>query len=204
MWWHHRPLARSWRRARPTPRPVGFFIWPKPLPDVAGHRAGVLIGISGLDRVGLARYLRSKNVEVTIAANATELANGLREGRFELGVTEMLLAQEIAARDGFAVEWAPPELPRYPLVLGLWKGDITLKRAIVDGLDRLARQGDIARIMSRYLKQGKVAQSLGTHAPLGVWVTHPPMTNRASTRSRGASVSVITPVAPMPSSSKLA
>jgi polar amino acid transport system substrate-binding protein/cystine transport system substrate-binding protein/membrane-bound lytic murein transglycosylase F len=57
----------------------------------------------------------------------------LRQGRFDFGVTEMLLAGSIASREGWAVEWAPPELPRFPLVLGLWKGDITLKRAIVGG-----------------------------------------------------------------------
>src|SRR5262249_25105006 len=111
------------------------------------------------------------------------------------------LAQEIAAREGFAVEWAPPELPRYPLVLGLWKGDLTLKRAIVDGLDRLARRGEIARIMGRYLKQGKVAQSFENPAAFGAWGTHPPITHRITTRSAGASASVIPPVAPIASSS---
>src|SRR5437764_1001062 len=81
-------------------------------------RAGVLTGISGLDRLALSRYLRSKNVELTIVPNPADLANGLRQGRFDFGVTEMLLAGQIAAREGFAVQWAPPELPRYPLVLG--------------------------------------------------------------------------------------
>ena len=75
----------------------------------------------------------------------------MRQGRFDVGVTEMLLAGHIASRAGWAAEWAPPELPRFPLVLGLWKGDITLKRAIVGELDRLERTGDIARILARYV-----------------------------------------------------
>jgi ABC-type amino acid transport substrate-binding protein len=153
------PVTRSFLETSPSYAQTGWaFVLPKPLADVAGRRAVVLTGISGLDRIGLARYLRGKNVEVTIAASAAELVNGLRQGRFDFGVTEMLLAGQIAAREGFAVEWAPAELPRYPLVLGLWKGDVTLKRAIVDGLAELEKNGEIARIIARYLKDGKVAQ----------------------------------------------
>ena len=68
----------------------------------------------------------------------------------------MLLAGSIASREGWTAEWAPPELPRFPLVLGLWKGDITLKRAIVDGLDRLQHNGEIARILARYINRKTV------------------------------------------------
>ena len=83
---------------------------------------------------------------------------GLRDGRFDFGVTEWLLAGQIAAGDGWSVAWTPAELPRYPVVLGLWKGDLTLKRAIVDGLEKLRRDGEVARIMARYLgrtRQGR-------------------------------------------------
>src|SRR5277367_2004718 len=99
--------------------------------ELAGRRAGVLVGISGLDRLALSRFLREQKVEVTIVADAAELAQGLRDGNFDFGVTEFLLAGRIAAREGWMVEWAPPPLARYPLVLGLWKGDLTLKRSIV-------------------------------------------------------------------------
>jgi polar amino acid transport system substrate-binding protein/cystine transport system substrate-binding protein/membrane-bound lytic murein transglycosylase F len=73
----------------------------------------------------------------------------LREGRFDFAVTERLLADQIAASEGWHVEWAP--LPRYPLVIGLWKGDLTLKRAIVDALAQLERSGETAVILSHYL-----------------------------------------------------
>ena len=76
---------------------------------------------------------------------------GLRDGRFDFGVTERLLADQLAAREGWSVTWAPSELPRYPLVLGLWKGDLTLKHAIVGGLEKLEHNGDMAAIRARYL-----------------------------------------------------
>ena len=59
-------------------RPAGRSLLPKPVADIAGRRAGVLTGISGLDRIALSRYLRANNVEVTIVANAAELVDGLR------------------------------------------------------------------------------------------------------------------------------
>jgi ABC-type amino acid transport substrate-binding protein len=146
------PVTRSFLETSPTYAQTGWgFVALRPIGELSGRRAGVFIGISGLDRIALSRFLRTHDVQVTIAASAADLANGLRQGRFDFGVTEMLLAGSIASREGWAVQWAPPELPRFPLVLGLWKGDITLKRAIVDGLERLQRNGEIEKILSRYL-----------------------------------------------------
>ncbi len=153
------PTTRSFLETSPSYAQTGWaLVLPRPIADVTGRRAGVFTGISGLDRLALSRYLRGKNVELIIAPNAAELVNGLRAGRFDFGVTERLLAGQIAAREGFGVEWAPAELPRYPVVLGLWKGDLTLKRSIVEGLEGLARNGDLARIIVRYIKDGKVAR----------------------------------------------
>jgi polar amino acid transport system substrate-binding protein/cystine transport system substrate-binding protein/membrane-bound lytic murein transglycosylase F len=146
------PVTRSFLETSPSYAQTGWgFIAPPHIGEFRGRRAGVFIGISGLDRIALSRFLRGNDVQVTIAASVSDLASGLRQGRFDFGVTEMLLAGSIASREGWTAEWAPPELPRFPLVLGLWKGDITLKRAIVDGLDRLQRNGEIARMLARYL-----------------------------------------------------
>ena len=62
-----------------------------------------------------------------------------------------MLAGQLAAGNGWSVAWMPAELPRYPVALGLWKGDLTLKRAIADGLEKLRRDGEVARIIARYL-----------------------------------------------------
>ena len=43
---------------------------------------------------------------------------------------EALLAARLATERNWAVARAPASLPRYGLVFGLWKGDLTLKRAI--------------------------------------------------------------------------
>jgi ABC-type amino acid transport substrate-binding protein len=145
------PLTRSFLETSPSYAETGWgFVLPKPLAELEGKRAIVLTGISGLDRLALSRFLRSKAIEFTIAADAAGLVSALRDGRADFGVTEMLLADQIAAREGFGVEWAPAELPRFPVVFGLWKGDLTLKRAIVAGLGQLEKSGEVARIMARY------------------------------------------------------
>jgi polar amino acid transport system substrate-binding protein/cystine transport system substrate-binding protein/membrane-bound lytic murein transglycosylase F len=145
------PVTRSFLETSPSYAETGWgFVLPKPVGNLQGQRAIVLTGISGLDRIALSGFLRAKNVEFAIASSAADMTLGLREGRFDVGVTEMLQAGLIAAREGWTAEWAPPELPRFPVVLGLWKGDLTLKRAIVDGFSRLESSGELAKIMARY------------------------------------------------------
>ena len=106
-----------------------------------GRRVGVLVGVSGLDRVALAAWLRAAKAQVTVTLDATELVQGLKDGRFDVGITERLLAAELATPLGWRVGWMPAELGRYPVVLGLWKGDLTLKRAIVAAMGRMERSG---------------------------------------------------------------
>ncbi len=152
------PQTRSFLETSPPYAETGWaFVLRQPIGELAGRRAGVLAAISGLDRLALSRFLRERNVELTIVADAGELAQGLREGKLDLGVTEYLLAGQMAAKEGWKVEWAPLQLPRYPLVLGLWKGDLTLKRAIVSGLEKLERDGEVAAIMSRYVGASRTA-----------------------------------------------
>jgi len=93
----------------------------------------------------------SRNAELTITPDVVEFVAGLRDGRFDIGITEWLLAGQLAAGNGWSVAWMPAELPRYAVGLGLWKGDLTLKRAIADGLEKLRRDGEVARIIARYL-----------------------------------------------------
>jgi ABC-type amino acid transport substrate-binding protein len=147
------PVTKSFLETSPSYAQTGWaFLLPKPLTELRGSRAGMLAGVSGLDRIALARFLQEHAVAPSIVTSAAALAQGLRDGRFDLGVTERLLAEEIAPREGFAVEWAPAELPRYQLALGLWKGDLTLKRAVAGALERFARDGDTAAIIARYLR----------------------------------------------------
>jgi ABC-type amino acid transport substrate-binding protein len=138
-----------------TTQPYGTTGWawisPHPEPAREASRFGVLVGVSGLDRVALAAWLRAKKAQVTIALDARELVQGLRNGFFDVGVTERLQAAALASPLGWAVGWMPAELGRYPLVLGLWKGDLTLKRAIVSAMARIKRSGELAAINARYM-----------------------------------------------------
>jgi len=146
------PLTKSFLETSPSYAQTGWaLVGPKPPADIQGRRVGVLTGISGLDRLALSRYLRARNVELTVAPDIAEFVAGLRDGRFEVGITERLLAEQLAARNGWSVAWMPAELPRYPIAFGLWKGDLTLKRAIADALEKLRGDGEVARIIARYV-----------------------------------------------------
>jgi ABC-type amino acid transport substrate-binding protein len=144
-------ITRSFLETTPAYATTGWA-WVSPHPEAAPqfHRVGVFVGVSGLDRIALAAWLRAAKAQVTITLSPAELAQGLRDGRFDIGVTERLLAAELAATPGWTTGWMPPELPRYPIVLGLWKGDLTLKRAIVSAMGRIRRSGEMATIMARY------------------------------------------------------
>ena len=122
----------------------------------AGHarKLGVLAPPSGLDRIALASRLRAEQAQVTIVSSPEALVAGLRAGRFEAGVTEKLLADQIAAREHWGADWLPGDLPRYPVAFGLWKGDLTLKRAVAGALERRMRDGTVAGILARYLGRG--------------------------------------------------
>ena len=119
--------------------------------DLQGRTVGVFAPPSGLERNPLSTLLRAAHTQVTIVATAEALVAGLREKRFEAGVTEKLNADRIASREGFAVDWFAGDLPHYPVAFGLWKGDLTLKRAIAVALERRTRDGTVGGILGRYL-----------------------------------------------------
>jgi ABC-type amino acid transport substrate-binding protein len=149
------PMTRSFLETSSPYAQTGWALLAlHPIADLHGRKLGVLTPPSGLDRIALASHLRAAQAQVIILSSAEALVAGLREGRFEAGVTERLLAEEIAAREGLLADWLPGDLPRYPVAFGLWKGDLTLKRALAGGLDRLARDGTVAAILARYLGRG--------------------------------------------------
>jgi ABC-type amino acid transport substrate-binding protein len=119
--------------------------------DLHGKKIGILDSATGLDRLALSAWLRAAKAQISIVANGADLVDGVKQGRFDAGVTERLLAVQLAAQSGLSVAWMPPELVRYPLVFGLWKGDLTLKRAIVAAMNDLQRSGEMARIEARYV-----------------------------------------------------
>jgi polar amino acid transport system substrate-binding protein/cystine transport system substrate-binding protein/membrane-bound lytic murein transglycosylase F len=156
------PITRSFLETSPPYAQTGWaLLSPQPPPShglgweqLHGRKLGVLAPPSGLDRIALASYLRAEQAQAIIVSSSEALVAGLREGRFEAGVTEKLLAEQIAAREHLRADWLPGDLPRYPLAFGLWKGDLTLKRAVSDALERLTRDGAVAGILTKYVGGG--------------------------------------------------
>ncbi len=156
--------TRSFLETTPAYAATGWaWIALHPETDLRGQRIGILVSASGLDRVALSAWLRAAKAHVTVVTSATELVDGVRQGHFDACVTERLFAVQLAAQSGLMVGWMPPELVRYPLVFGLWKGDLTLKRAIVAAMNRLRRSGELATIEARYIPSGSLAQNEVDH-----------------------------------------
>jgi hypothetical protein len=65
-------------------------------------------------------------------------------------VSEGLIARRIAESTSATAYWLPEPLGRVPLAFGLWKGDLTLERAVVGELRRLERDGTLAELKARY------------------------------------------------------
>jgi ABC-type amino acid transport substrate-binding protein len=150
--------TRSFLDTTPAYAATGWaWLSSQPTTELQGRRAGVLVAASGLDRIALAAWLRAANDRIAIVPDRNALVQGLKDGRFDIGITERLLAVGMAAKDGLAVGWMPPALTRYQLVFGLWKGDLTLKRAIVAAMEQLRRNGEMAKIMARYVPTGSLA-----------------------------------------------
>jgi polar amino acid transport system substrate-binding protein/cystine transport system substrate-binding protein/membrane-bound lytic murein transglycosylase F len=143
--------TRSFLETSPSFAKTGWaMISPQPVGDLKGIRVGVLTLVSGLDRIGLATLLRRNDVKFQVVTTPEDLVAGIADHTFDAGITEALLAGRLAADNKWVAAWMPPELPRYNLVLGLWKGDLTLKRAIVQAFSDLSADGTIASILSRY------------------------------------------------------
>lgn len=156
--------TRSFLDTGPSYARTGWaMIAPKPPTEFSGLNIGVLTLVSGLDRIGLASFLRSAGAQFEVVRRPEELVAGIAEHRFDAGLSEALLAGRLAADNGWAAVWMPPELERYNLVFGLWKGDVTLKRAIDQAFADLAADGTIATILARYagapLDQSALAQN---------------------------------------------
>ncbi len=143
-------LTRSFLDTGPAYARTGWaLVSPEPLDDLRGRSLGVLTVISGLDRIGLASALRAQDVTVRVVRNESDLASGIASGAFDGGATESLLAGQIAAENGWVVR-PVADLARYNLVLGLWKGDLTLKRRVVRAFRSLEKDGTLAAILARY------------------------------------------------------
>ena len=72
-------------------------------------------------------------------------------GSLDVAIAERLLGGHIAKAQGWEVALLSGDLETYPVALGLWKGDLTLKRRIVDLLGELESEGKVDEIIGRYI-----------------------------------------------------
>lgn len=145
------PLTRSFLDTGPAYAETGWAVLAPERPsDLRGLKIGAVATISGLDRISLASYLRSLEVTVSVVSRPAELVAGIAAGRFDAGITEALSAGQLAADNGWTATMLPVDFSRHHLVFGLWKGDLTLKRAIVSAFEDLVEDGTVAAILQRY------------------------------------------------------
>jgi polar amino acid transport system substrate-binding protein/cystine transport system substrate-binding protein/membrane-bound lytic murein transglycosylase F len=143
--------TRSFLDTTPPHLQTGWAMVAKAMPPrLEGVTVGVYVSLAGLDRLGLSRFLRTANARVEIIGSAEELADALQSGRIAAGVSEALLARQIAGTLGLEVAWMPAPLARYPLAFGLWKGDVTLKRRLAAVIGELEGKGLTQELAGRY------------------------------------------------------
>jgi ABC-type amino acid transport substrate-binding protein len=144
-------LTRSFLDTTPPHLQTGWALVATQLPDqLQGVKVGFYSGLAGLDRIALSRFLQAQKARIEIVASAEALIEGLRSGRIDAGVSEALMARQIAGTLGMQVAWLPESLGRYPVAFGLWKGDLTLKRRLVEVIDDLDREGLTRELARRY------------------------------------------------------
>ena len=142
------PETRSFLSVGPSYGETGWAAVAPADPTVLGNRAvGVLATLQGANRVALSAYLRSAGARPVLVRSREALAQGLEDGSYEVGIAETQAARSIAQAHGWPVAGLPPPLAGQPLVIGLWKGDLTLKRALERGFERLRGDGRLAAIL---------------------------------------------------------
>ena len=144
-------LTRSFLDTTPPHLQTGWALVAATIPiKLQDVKVGFYAGLAGLDRIALSRFLQAQKARIEIVASAEALADGLRSGRFDAGVSEALTARQIAGTLGAQVAWLPETLGRYPVAFGLWKGDLSLKRRLIEVIDELESQGLTRELARRY------------------------------------------------------
>lgn len=120
------------------------------LASFEGAEVGFFAGLTGLDRLGLSRWLRQQGANVTVLSSIDEASTGLADGSIDAVVSEALTARHLATEVDSTAVWLGIEDGRVPLAFGLWKGDLTLERAINRQLVHLARSGFVTDLIAQY------------------------------------------------------
>lgn len=118
----------------------------------AGSVVAVLPGTSGLDRVALSSFLRGQQLRAQLVRSPAELEQALASGSAVAAITERFLATGMNIdATAFRAFWLEGEgFVSFPMALGVWKGDQTLKRAVDQAVETLEKSGEMERLRDRY------------------------------------------------------
>lgn len=145
--------SRSFMQTVPTEARTGWVgISPTGAMPPAGSAVAVLPGTSGLDRVALSTWLRSRQLRGRLVRNGAELSRALADGSAAAAITERFVASGLDIDPArFRLFWMEGEgFAGMPMALGLWKGDQTLKRAVDEALAGLEASGAAENLRARY------------------------------------------------------
>ncbi len=144
-------LTRSFLDTTPPHLDTGWvFIGDDPGVALDGRTIGFFAGLSGRDRIALSRFLRDQGATPRVVQSADDLVEGLQAGDFDVAVTDALIGRQIAGENDWEVVWATGDEGRDPVAFGLWKGDLTLKRALSRVIRDLEDEGFLSDLIEKY------------------------------------------------------
>ncbi|SLN63821.1 Bacterial extracellular solute-binding proteins, family 3 [Aquimixticola soesokkakensis] len=112
-----------------------------------GATIGVYVASLASDRAKLGGWIRAQGLAPTIFARPEALIAALRAGTIVAAVTDAPLREgSVRLRIGRL----PPPFARQQVGFGFWKGDATLRDAVLSGLSGLEAQGQLAGIQEFY------------------------------------------------------
>jgi len=128
----------------------------------SGASVAVLPGTAGLDRLALSGWLRKQGLRAQLVPSADAFERALQNGAVPAGITERFVAANLDLNQtGLRTFWLDdPVFPRYRMALGLWKGDQTLKRAVLQALDSLRGAGTLDTLAESYGLNAQISQAM--------------------------------------------
>ena len=128
----------------------------------SGSSVAVFAQSSGLGRVTLSSWLRSKGLRAVRAASAQAAMDAVANGSAAIGISERFaLARLDPEAVGLRRDWLTDDgFAHNKMALGLWKGEQTLWRAVVGAVDALREGGELQQLRVRYGLDGSLEGTL--------------------------------------------
>jgi len=144
-------LTRSFLDVTPSFAETGLIgLSRTPIETISGLRAAVPVTLQGVDRLALSGFLRSERIAVSLVRGDDEAVEAILAGAVDFAIMEAPAGRSAATEHGLQTVQLPLRFASQPLVFGLWKGDLTLKRAIVSALRRLSENGKLEELKRKY------------------------------------------------------